>query len=193
MTRTCREWLDWLDRQQERLLDAETGREQQLAIPAGETAANSASFSPDRTRLLAVHGTRLLAVLGMANSADQSILTLRSIRNRRGRLLAVTLTDRIEVVAPGAGVPTVTVTVFVNGRALGTVSLSDGTAVVTLKPKRVLRKAATINYSGDGDFRSSTSMQTVITPKSLRTMASSSANVSVQVIRRMSSFPRVRV
>jgi WD40 repeat protein len=46
-----------------RIIDAETGREQRkLPIPAGETAASSASYSPD--------GTRLLAVIGLAMYDD---------------------------------------------------------------------------------------------------------------------------
>ena len=62
------------------------------------------------------------------------------------------------------------VTVLVDGRALLTEALSDGTAVVTLKPKRALKKTVTIAYSGDTRFRASLSPGALIVPVSLLTM-----------------------
>jgi hypothetical protein len=86
-------------------------------------------------------------------------------------LVALSLTDRIEPVAPGAGLPTGTVTVLVDGRVLLTEALSDGTAVVTLKAKRALKKTVTLAYSGDTRFRASLSPGAFIVPVFLRTTA----------------------
>src|SRR5262249_12137333 len=103
--------------------------------------------------------------------ATTTSLTTQVVRDRHGKLVALRLAAQIEAAAPGSGVATGTVTFFVNGRVLATEALSDGTVVVTIKPKRVLKKTVTIAYSGDADFQSSASPGAVITPKSLRTMA----------------------
>ena len=107
----------------------------------------------------------------VAQADTQSILIPRVLRNRHGKLRAVRLTDQVEPVAPGAGAPTGTVTVFVDGRPLLTEALSGGTAVVTLKPKRALKKTITIAYSGDARFRASQSPGAIIVPVSVRAMA----------------------
>jgi hypothetical protein len=116
-------------------------------------------------------------VVAAANT--QPVLTAQSVRKRRGRITAVTLTAQVHVMAPGTGVPMGTVTYLVSSRqhkkhshsasslTFTTQALSNGAAVVVLKPKQVLNKTFTIRYSGDTNFNASTSPAVVITKTAL--------------------------
>jgi hypothetical protein len=71
---------------------------------------------------------------------------------------AVVLTATVAPVAPGAGVPTGTVTFFEGGKILGTAQLdSNGQAGVFLERFPPGAHTVTAVYSGDGDFMTSTS------------------------------------
>ena len=87
-------------------------------------------------------------------------------------VIALGLEAVIQPMAPGAGVPTGTVTfeTIVKGKGkkakatakvLGTVALSGGSVVLTVKPNSVLKLPITIVYGGDADFHSSTSAPAV--------------------------------
>ncbi len=101
----------------------------------------------------------------------QANLIPNAVRNRHGKVVALSLSAQIEAVAPAGGVPTGMVSFFVNGRAIGTAALSQGVAAMTVKPNRVLKKAITIGYSGDADFLASGSRKFVLSSKALRTQA----------------------
>jgi sugar lactone lactonase YvrE len=101
----------------------------------------------------------------------QAVLVPVALRNGHRKVVGLKLTAWVDPVAPGAGVPTGTVTFFSNGRALGTAALSHGVAALTVKPKRVLKKAITIGYGGDVDFRPSAPVRVVLGSTALRTLA----------------------
>jgi Bacterial Ig-like domain (group 3)/NHL repeat len=111
------------------------------------------------------------AIVVVAPDATTTSLTAQAVRNRHGKLVELHLTAHTETVAPGSGVPTGTVTLFVNGRVLSTTTLNDGSAILTVKPRRVLRKTVKISYGGDTDFQSSAAAGVHITPKSLQSTA----------------------
>jgi hypothetical protein len=95
-------------------------------------------------------------------------VTVEAVRNRRGQLTAVDLVAQVLVIAPGTGVPTGTVAFFLNGRTFKTRSLSNGTAVVRVKPSRVLGKFLYIQYSGDANFLASVSRSQIIRQRTLK-------------------------
>jgi sugar lactone lactonase YvrE len=100
----------------------------------------------------------------------ETILIPQAVRKGRGKLVALNLAARIDPQAPGGGVPAGTVTYFANGRIIGTAALSGGTAVITVKPNRVLKKAITIQYSGEAHFHASTSSKMVLSQRALRSL-----------------------
>jgi hypothetical protein len=100
-------------------------------------------------------------------AGTQSILTAQAVRNKRGRIVSVKLRSQVSVVAPGSGVPTGVVTYFRRGHFIRSVGLSNGGAVLTLKPNQALKKRFTIQYSGDLSFSRSASATVVVTRKSL--------------------------
>ncbi len=81
------------------------------------------------------------------------------------------LESEVLAVSPGVGVPTGVVTYLRKGRVLATEALVNGTASLTLKPTRALKKATYVAYSGEADFDASTSVNVVPTTKSLRASA----------------------
>ena len=106
-------------------------------------------------------------MLFTTTALSQSIVTALAVRNGRGRIVSVNLQSQVLAVSPASGVPTGTVTYFANGRKFKTKGLSNGTAVVSLKPNQVLKKAFTIRYSGDANFKTSASSKLVVTNRVL--------------------------
>src|SRR5262249_23580463 len=90
-----------------------------------------------------------------------------------GQIVSVILTSQIGAVAPGSGTPTGTVRYLVTGRSrpFATLSLKQGTAVLTLKAAQALNKTFSIRYSGDSIFNPSTSPKLVVTKRGLSTLA----------------------
>jgi hypothetical protein len=85
----------------------------------------------------------------------------------------VILTSQIGVAAPGSGTATGTVQYFVKGhrRPLATLTLHQGTAVLTLRASQALNKTFLIQYGGDSHFKPSTSTTLAVTKRGLTTMA----------------------
>ena len=84
----------------------------------------------------------------------------------------------IQPTAPGAGVPTGTVTFEVPGKGrkakqklLGTAVLSRGSATLSVKAKSVEKQVVMIIYSGDADFTSSTETTPRLTKATLKNLA----------------------
>jgi Bacterial Ig-like domain (group 3) len=69
----------------------------------------------------------------------------------------VLLTATITPVAPGAGVPTGTVTFFEAGNVVGAAQVSNGQATLTLYTLPPGKHILTASYSGDANFQTSTS------------------------------------
>ncbi len=110
--------------------------------------------------------------------------------SRSGRQVA--FHSQVAPVAPGAGVPTGTVTFSITGNAGGTATCTGGDTVTLVDGRAVCRVAAgtlqaaqspyTVveNYSGDADFQPSGNERTQdVNPLPSRTSLSSSANPSV--------------
>jgi hypothetical protein len=68
---------------------------------------------------------------------------------------AVTLDATVDVVSPGAGVPTGTVTFEEGSTTLGTVALSDGVASLITTPTATGTETITVAYGGDANDRPS--------------------------------------
>jgi hypothetical protein len=121
---------------------------------------------------LAVGSHAIIAVYGgdpnLITSSSSTVLTetvnhakttaaVVSSANPSASGQAVTFTVTIAAVAPGSGTPTGTVT-FKNGSTtLATVALSGGTASFTTLSLAVGTHSITVVYSGDADFKTSTS------------------------------------
>jgi hypothetical protein len=104
----------------------------------------------------------------VATGGTRPLVSAVAVRNRRGQLVAVDLDAQVLVVSPGAGVPTGTVTYYFGGRVFQTRSLTNGTAVLRVKPSRALGQFLYIRYNGNADFQPSVSTSSVITSKSLK-------------------------
>jgi hypothetical protein len=93
------------------------------------------------------------ASLVVAADPTHVVFVPRLVRKSRRGGVAVNMTASIEPAAPGGGVPTGTVT-YLNKKkkVLGMVRLQGGTAALSIKENKVLNKAVTVVYSGDGDF-----------------------------------------
>ena len=99
---------------------------------------------------------------------------------KKKHLKSVGLTAEIEPVSPGGGVPTGGLVTFeflkkhrkkVKVKALGTSTVINGDATLTLRPNKVLRKPLAIVYSGDPDYVASTLNPPKLTRKALKTLA----------------------
>ena len=83
---------------------------------------------------------------------SQSILTAQAVRNRRGKLIDVILESQVLVLPPSVGVPTGVVTYYRKGHPIAKVTLVNGSASLTLKPRQSLNKPFMVEYSGDSDL-----------------------------------------
>jgi len=90
-----------------------------------------------------------------ARALTQLSLTVTPIRNRLGKITSVSAII-VTVTAPGGGVPTVTVTYYVNGKLVGTKALVKAQNPSTFPPQDA-RKTIVVTYSGDTNFTASTS------------------------------------
>lgn len=155
----------------------------------------SRSFAPAvnalEGRLLlsgASHKASLAAIHGgqpSAQTATEVVVTDQGVYNKRHVLTDVTLMAQIKPLS-GSGMPTGSVTFDMvmpaktemgkmtmgtmkpGTTVLGTVTLSGGEAMLTVKPKMVLKMPLTIIYSGDTQFMSSTANPPMLTKAGLK-------------------------
>jgi hypothetical protein len=157
--------------------------------PIGTAAINPATgLASITTATLGIGRTSVTAVFSSSNSllqssqsspltqtvstaGTQSIVTAEAVRNGRGQFTAVKLVAQILAIAPGSGVPTGTVTYFLNGNRFKTKSLSNGKAVVSVKPIRAVGMFLYIQFSGDTQFLASVSRSQIINKRTLKTSA----------------------
>ncbi len=94
---------------------------------------------------------------------------------------SVTFTATVKAVAPGSGTPTGSVAFLDGSTALGTETLSGGTATLSISTLAALAHPITVVYGGDTNFSTSTSGILAQTVKQAATTSSvsSSANPSV--------------
>jgi hypothetical protein len=112
--------------------------------------------------------------VSVAPAATEIALVPHAVLKKR-KVISLGLEARIDPLAPGAGVPTGTVTFEVRKTRkkeviLGTMALGGGEATLAVKSASVLKKPITIVYGGDADFQAST-VNLTLTPASLTTMA----------------------
>ena len=96
---------------------------------------------------------------------------------------SVTLTATLAAVAPGAGLPSGTVTFLDGGSSIGTGTLSGGIATFTTSALAIGNHTITTDYPGDGDFNGSAGSLTgnpqVVNKADTTTALTSSLNPSV--------------
>jgi Bacterial Ig-like domain (group 3) len=147
------------------------------------------ALNPLEGRLLlsgASHKASFAAIHGgqpSAQTATEVVVTDQGVYNKKHVLTAVTLMAQIKPLS-GSGVPTGTVTFDmvmparmkkVRGMkpgttVLGTVALTGGEAMLTVKPRMVLKMPLQIIYSGDAYFTASTATPPMLTKAGLRSM-----------------------
>lgn len=87
------------------------------------------------------------------------VLTYQAIRNRHGKLTKVALIADVQPVSPGSGVPTGSVTFYINGRAFYQVVPLDanGLAELDVLPRRLVNKYVFVRYIGTESYVGSAS------------------------------------
>jgi hypothetical protein len=108
--------------------------------------------------------------MSVAQDGTQVILVPHPVFKRR-KVISLGLTAAIDALAPGSGTPSGTVSFLVKKKSLGTATLSDGAATLSLKGKSALKQAITVVYGGDQDFQSSTATLRALTTRALRSQA----------------------
>jgi hypothetical protein len=105
-------------------------------------------------------------------AGTQSSVTLQTVRNGRGQVVEVKLVSNVVVTPPGSGVPAGWVNYYFTGRRIASAPLnSSGTAVLRLKPARVLGKFLYVKYTGNPSYLPSVSGGLAINGTVLRTAA----------------------
>jgi VCBS repeat-containing protein len=112
-----------------------------------------------------------------------TVTTVSSSQNPSVWGQAVTFTATVSAMAPGAGLPTGTVTFLDGSSAIGTATLSGGTASFTSSALAVTNHGISASYGGDGNFNGGSGSLSgnpqVVGKASTATAVSSSQNVSV--------------
>jgi hypothetical protein len=111
--------------------------------------AITASYSGDPDHSAGVSGTA-------TESIARAGIRVRLVRHpvfRRQKIASVGLTVRLVPLAPGGGTPSGTVKLLVKKKALGSASLTGGAATLTVRNVGLSRRAITVVYGGDGDFK----------------------------------------
>jgi hypothetical protein len=126
---------------------------------------------PGSTDYTAVQSSPVtFSITGSASrAATEVVLAPEPVFKKKHKLVSLGLKAEVQPIPPGAGVPTGTMTFEVQKRTrkkvteqvLGTVTLSGGSATLTVKPDSVLKKSVTILYGGDADFQASSSTASV--------------------------------
>ncbi len=162
--------------------------------PLGTVAVDGSGSATLATTALAVGSHSITAAYGgdldvpsgmsgastesVSKAATQVVLVPQPVF-RKKKLVSLGLKAEVQPTAPGAGVPTGTLTFEiqkkvrkkVTEKVLGTMSLSGGSTTLSVKPNSVLKEPITIVYGGDADFTSSTSPTSVLTSASLKSLA----------------------
>ena len=113
------------------------------------------------------------AVQQVVNPAgtQSGVIGETAVRNRRGQIVAVILDASVLAASPGGGIPAGPISFCVGSRNLGTVNLSGGTAVLSVRSNLVMNKWVNVQYAGDPSFTPSVSARVKITRKSITAMA----------------------
>jgi hypothetical protein len=101
--------------------------------------------------------TSTSAVLGQAVNQASTSTTLVSSANPSASGQSVTFTATVGALAPGSGTPTGTVTFYDGSTKLGTATVSGGAAGFTTSTLTVGTHSIKAVYSGDSNFKTSTS------------------------------------
>jgi hypothetical protein len=149
------------------------------------------ALNPLEGRVLLSGASHKAAIHGgvpLAQTATQVVVTDQGVYNKKQVLTDVTLMAEVKPLS-GSGVPTGTVTFNIvmpaktkTGKMtmdkmkpgttnLGTVALSHGEAMLTVKPRMVLKMPLQIIYSGDTNYTSSTATPPMLTKAGLKHMS----------------------
>ena len=91
---------------------------------------------------------------------------------------SVTLTANLVVISPGTGTPTGTVQFMLGSTSLGTATLASGKGSITTSSLPTATNTITMIYSGDTDFKASTSTGSVTVGQSASTTSLSVSNAN---------------
>jgi hypothetical protein len=154
----------------------------------GTAPLNGSGMAELTTTRLGPSGNSIIAEYGgdanfvLASSGASSVTVARASARvafathevyKHKRLISVNLMAEIEPVAPGAGVPTGTVTFETQkprNKIVGIAVLSGGSAPLSIKPTRVQNQIVAISYSGDADFLPSMVITPRLTPVMLKNL-----------------------
>jgi hypothetical protein len=125
-----------------------------------------------KPELLLLEDRRLLSTFTVTKTADDG--SSNTLRWAVAQANAATTASSIEIEL-GSSAATIALTKKAHRKlhvkTLGTISVNGGAATLTLKPKKVLRKAITIVYSGNDDFLASQLIPPKLTKKQLKSLA----------------------
>src|SRR6185312_10288605 len=93
------------------------------------------------------HGARSAMVSWSVTAAETQVLLVPSPVLKGRKVASLTLTAEVKTRTPDAGEPTGSVT-FMANKTLGTVTLSDGQATLTVKPRRIIHRSIRVIYGG---------------------------------------------
>jgi parallel beta-helix repeat protein len=135
----------------------------------------TASYGGDADLLAGASGASTVSV---SRAATQVVLVPQPVFNKKHKLVSLGLRAEVQPTAPGTGVPTGMVTFEIQKKSrkkvtekvLGTMTLSDGSATLAVKPDSVFKQPVTILYSGDSDFFTSMVTPSLLTRKALQSM-----------------------
>ncbi|MHB1836242.1 MAG: beta strand repeat-containing protein, partial [Solirubrobacteraceae bacterium] len=106
----------------------------------------------------------------VVQDGTQIVLTPRPTLHGK-RVVKLGLSAQVQALPPGNFTPSGVLTFYFKKKILGRAVLSDGQATLPLKLNRVLNKAITVVYSGDGDFQATTTTSPRMTQRSLASIA----------------------
>jgi large repetitive protein len=145
-------------------------------VLAAGTHAITASYSGDGDFNSSTTATALSQTV---NQAGTVVAQVSSSANPSAFGQPITFTTTVTAVAPGFGTPTGTVSFFDNGNLIGTASLSGGTAsLATTNALTVGSHSVTASYSGDSNFKASTTANPALTQTVKQAASSVALNTS---------------
>ncbi len=106
----------------------------------------------------------------VAEDGTQIVLTPRPTLHGK-KVVKLGLSAQVQGLPPGDGTPSGTLTFYFKKKVLGRAVLSGGQATLPIKLNKVLNKAITVVYSGDGDFQATTTTSPRMTKRSLASVA----------------------
>ena len=157
-----------------------------VALSGGVASVSTPGLAVGGHSIVASYSSDDATFLGSSGSSNQQVdmaSTLTALSSTTSPSVfgqPIVLTATVGAVAPGAGTPTGSVTFADGATGLGTANVAGGQAAITTAGLSVGGHNLTASYSGDGNFKSSTtSFSQTVNQAPTATGVTSSANPSV--------------